>query len=320
MTGDANKVGIVAINMTDIHAIRTVATEAGLFCKSAIEFHRWDPTRQKLDPEIEAWIVNLDFEDLENRFPEKIDALMDVPGQLILCDGDSPPTMADTEYPGWRRRLLDTLQDIAGTIKLAQNEGGLPDKVWVLAGSIGGPDAIRKFFAALPPDLGIAFVYANHLEKAFQTGLAKSVDKDAAHYTAQVATHGDVLKPNTVMVVSPEHVTSVKPNGTLNVSREPWHGQYQPNLDHVIGSVAKHFGHTGGVIIFSGMCDDGAAGGRIMKGYGGQVWVQQPDTCVSSAMPDAALATGCVDKVATPEELAASLAVYVKQDNTKAVV
>jgi len=313
----SNKIGIIAENITDIHTLRSIVTEAGLSVVSGLEFSRWDPA-QKLKTDIDAWVVNLDIEKLETQCPEKIDALMDsVSGVMILCEGGSPPTPVDSAYPSWKRRILEKLQGVAGNVALAKHAEGAPACVWVLAGSIGGPDAIHRFLEALPPNLGIAFVYANHLQKDFEQVLASAMAKNS-HYPAYVANHGDVLAVNKVAVISPEFVTTLKSNGTVQVSKSPWQGAYRPNLDHVVSSVAGTFGHTGGVIIFSGMCDDGAASCRIMKQNGGKVWVQRQDTCVSSAMPEAALATGCVEKIGSPEQLANELVIWVKQSKQRA--
>lgn len=315
--GDASySVGIIAESAVDLHALRGVILEAGLSVGKSVEFSQWKEG-QILPDSVTAWLVNLDVEKLEQESPEKVDALMDnIPGLMILCEGGSPPTPADEDYFSWKRRILGKVQDIAGTLKLEAHETGAPTQVWVLAGSIGGPQAIREFFEALPPELGVAFVYANHLQTDFENVLAQSVEKNS-HYPAYVPKHGDVLSMNKVAVISPEKTTTLKANGTVVVSQEPWQGQYQPNLDQVIASVAKTFGHTGGVIIFSGMCDDGAASCRIMKQSGGKIWAQLPESCVSSAMPDAAIETGCVEKTGTAEELAAHLTSHVNQINRR---
>jgi len=312
-----HSVGVIAESAADLHTLKSVVLEAGLTVGKTLEFSQWRP-EQALPENIEAWLVNLDVEKLEQECPEKVDALIDnIPGLMILCEGGSPPTPAESDYIGWKRRLLGKIEDIAGTLKLEAHETGAPTQVWVLAGSIGGPQAITEFFEALPPELGVAFVYANHLQTDFENVLAQSVEKNS-HYPAYVPSHGDVLSTDKVAVVSPEKTTMIKANGTIVVSKEEWQGQYQPNLDQVIASVAKTFGHTGGVIIFSGMCDDGAASCRIMKQSGGKVWAQLPESCVSSAMPDAAIETGCVEKVGTPEELAIHLTSHVNEINRRA--
>jgi len=299
-------VGIVAESMVDLHAIRSVVADSGLQVASSIEFSQWNP-QQALRTDVAAWIINLDIDTLEALCPEKIGALIDgVVGAMILCDGKSPPTPAEPAYPGWKRRMVEKLRGIAGDITVSTHATRPPACVWVLAGSVGGPESIHRFLEALPPDLDIAFVYANHLQKDFERVLAEATAKNS-NYPAYVVQHGDMLAVNKVAVISPEYVTTVMPNGTVQVNRQCWKGAYQPNLDYVISNVAANFGHTGGVIIFSGTCNDGAASCRIMKQNGGKVWVQQFDTCISSAMPEAALATGCAEKMGTPEQLANEL-------------
>ncbi len=62
-----------------------------------------------------------------------------------------------------------------------------------------------------------------------------------------------------------------------------------------------------GVIIFSGMGNDGAASLRIFEAAGGRVWAQAPTSAVCPAMPQAALDTGLVQRSGDPAELALAL-------------
>ncbi|HNL91382.1 MAG TPA: chemotaxis protein CheB, partial [Pseudomonadales bacterium] len=109
--------------------------------------------------------------------------------------------------------------------------------------------------------------------------------------------------------------TNVMRNGSFHVRSQGWLGQYRPNLDQVVASTAMHFGRTGGVIVFSGMCDDAAAASRLMKRCGGQVWTQSRDSCVNWAMPEATeRAIGKSDFSGTPAQLAAKLATWIQTD------
>jgi chemosensory pili system protein ChpB (putative protein-glutamate methylesterase) len=55
------------------------------------------------------------------------------------------------------------------------------------------------------------------------------------------------------------------------------------------------------------MESDGAIACRLIKQKGGRVWVQSPASCISPSMPEAALATGCVDYQGSAEGLARHL-------------
>lgn len=313
----ALRVGVIVDDPAQVSALRSIVGAAGQEMAVALEFER--STGRVADAGVDAWVVNLDIEALEATHPEPLDDLLDsIRVPLILCEG-SIPNQVSPEFANWRRRLLEKLQALSGTI-MREQEGSppLPTSVWVLAGSVGGPEAVKAFMSALPPDLGIAFVYANHIERDYQAILTQAMGKNS-HYVAYAPKHGDLLRENRVAVISPDHLTSITRDGCFNVRTTPWVGQYKPNLDQVVASTAVHFGRTGGVIVFSGMCDDAAAACRIVRRCGGQVWVQSRDSCVSWAMPEAAAkAVGQADFVGTPEELASRLVLWASVNNKRA--
>lgn len=81
----------------------------------------------------------------------------------------------------------------------------------------------------------------------------------------------------------------------------------------MITDIAYRFESNSGVIIFSGMCDDGVSGVQAMHAMGGQVWTQDLDTCVISAMPDHVRNSGVCGYTGTSEQLAAKLIKYLEQ-------
>ena len=234
---------------------------------------------------------------------------------LILCEGQIPNHVSP-EFANWQRRLGEKLRGLTGVINRTQRGSPrLPRSVWVLAGSIGGPDAVKQFLDAVPADLGIAFIYANHIERDFQ-GLLTQVMGRNSRYEAYAPRHGDLLRENSVAVISPENVTGVTRDGSFNVRNTPWVGQYKPNLDQIVASTAVHFGRNGGVIVFSGMCDDAAAASRLMRRCGGQVWTQSHESCVNWAMPEATeRAVGKPDFSGNPAALAARLTSWAAGHN-----
>ncbi|HQQ62868.1 MAG TPA: chemotaxis protein CheB [Pseudomonadales bacterium] len=302
----ALRIGVIVDDPAQIPALRGVVTTAGQELAVALEFSR--SFGRIADAGVDAWVVNLDIEMLEATHPEPLDHLLDsIDVPLILCEGQIP-NLVSPEFANWRNRLLEKLRSLNGAINRSQRDAPpLPRSVWVLAGSIGGPEAVREFIEALPGDLGIGFIYANHIERDYQSMLAQVMSKNG-RYSAFAPRHGDLLEQNGIAVISPDFVTAITRDGSFNVRNSPWAGQYKPNLDQVVATTAVHFGSTGGVIVFSGMCDDAAAACRIMRRCGGQVWVQEPDTCVSWTMPSAAsLAVGHADFVGSPGELAEQL-------------
>ena len=65
-------------------------------------------------------------------------------------------------------------------------------------------------------------------------------------------------------------------------------------------------------IILSGMGSNGTKGIRCIKEAGGNVIVQKPSSCEFNSMPNSAIATGCVDEVALPEDMPILIGKYVQ--------
>src|SRR5690606_7778431 len=116
---------------------------------------------------------------------------------------------------------------------------------------------------------------------------------------------------DTVTVIDPVHRVEVLENTTLLVHDEPWSGPYQPSINQLTANVARTLRTPSGLIVFSGMGDDGDLGGRLIKQRKGQVWAQSPESCIIASMPEAVIGSGCVDRTGTPRELALALAEFI---------
>lgn len=222
---------------------------------------------------------------------------------VIFCDG-AVPGIHDSQYPAWSRRLTQKLNQLTGVINLAQTDSAR--EVWVLAASTGGPAAVKQFLSELPADLGIGFIYVQHINTGFKDTLAQAISRDS-HYPAHVIGHGSVVRANEVAIVSRDNATELLPNGTFLVNNGAWSAPYCPSADYIVANVAHSYRDRSGVIIFTGMGDDGAASSRLMRQKGGQVWVQTPESCTIDSMPLATIGKGCVDFQGNPQELARHL-------------
>jgi len=107
------------------------------------------------------------------------------------------------------------------------------------------------------------------------------------------------------LVIVPLHERlRIDGHGEVRVSALEQVSSYTPSIDMVLKDVADAFGGNAGAIIFSGMAHDGVDGTRYLHQKGGQVWVQDPKTCVVSSMVDGACEAGIVEFAGSPQELA----------------
>ena len=79
-------------------------------------------------------------------------------------------------------------------------------------------------------------------------------------------------------------------------------------IDRFLRSLAQECGRRAIGVILSGAGTDGAAGLEAVKAAGGVTFAQDPTTAKFNSMPQAAIDSGCVDFVLSPEAIAAELA------------
>jgi len=67
-------------------------------------------------------------------------------------------------------------------------------------------------------------------------------------------------------------------------------------------------------VIVSGYDGDGAAALCGIRQVGGITIAQTPDTAIQAAMPESAMASGCIDFVLSPEEIAREIVRIARAD------
>lgn len=329
MPAQALQIGLLVETTEQLNSLRQLVVESGhqVACSLvASEFEQLSSGFERLD--IDTWLVTVAFERDDNNDSEHtsisgrsqqessaIESWLAHLQKPVIIDDGRHASPLDADYQAWRRRVLKKLQQLRGSINLEQHPAGAANFVWVLAASTGGPEAIREFFSALPADLDLGFVYVQHMDAGYEQSLVDIVNRHS-HYPAYPVVHGDVIQPNGTAIVANDRCVEFLENGTLVVKATSWPGPYSPSVDQVFANIARSFGSRCGVIVFSGMGDDGASGVRLVHQQGGQVWAQSLESCTIDSMPKAALDTQVVSKIGTPKQLAQYLTVFTRGQNS----
>ena len=120
------------------------------------------------------------------------------------------------------------------------------------------------------------------------------------------AADGMPVEANHVYVI-PANVDLTIAHGALNLApRTQTPGSHMP-IDRFLRSLADECGSRAIGVILSGTGSDGSAGVEAIKAAGGVTFAQDAATAKFATMPQAAVATGCVDFVLPPEGIAAEL-------------
>ncbi len=303
------RIGLITDSELNRQVIKRVLLSEGYELSLSIGSARLLERLDKSCVELDAWLLDLH----EDSVQSVLDILVERSELPLLFNDEVPPEHDVEAYEYWFRRLLEKLEVVAVRSSVDERDksielgAGYAETVWVLAASLGGPEAVRAFLEALPPGLPIAMVYAQHIEANFDELLASALGRQQS-YPLRLARGELQLKAGEVTVVPADRQLRFLPQGRIVETRRRWVGSYQPAIDQVMSELARVYRNNVGAIIFSGTCNDGEVGCRVVKACGGTVWAQTAESCVSSAMPDAAISTDCVSFQGTPVELALSLA------------
>jgi len=213
--------------------------------------------------------------------------------------------------------VVPVITSLASDLNLYKNN--IPEQstnVWVLGASIGGPEAVKIFLSKIPEELPVAFVLAQHLGDGFIPLLAGQLDNISC-FTVKEGIDGDILKHGEVVIVSVEQRMALDSKGKIKFLKENWAGHYKPSINSVIEDVTNYYQKQSGVIIFSGMGNDGAlACQKFLQQYEGKVWAQSSDTCVVSSMPDSVRQANLVSFSGSPEALALEISLQYMTESS----
>ncbi len=198
-------------------------------------------------------------------------------------------------------------------IKSKPSDSQLP--IIGIGASAGGLNALKKLFANVPEDSGLAYVIVIHLSPEHKSVLAE-VLQPYIKMPVQQVTKSVPLKPN--------HVYTIPPNANLNTidthlrlsDLEEKRSERAP-IDHFFRTLATtHRGYSAGIIL-TGTGSDGTLGLREIKLKGGLTIVQDPSEAEYDGMPQSAISNGHVDMVLPLNNITSH---FLKYFSTKPII
>ena len=191
-----------------------------------------------------------------------------------------------------------------------------------IGASAGGLRALEEFFEHMPTDSGAAFVVIQHLSPDFKS-LMKELLERRTRMAIYRVTEGMELQPNCIYLIPPGKnlVLEAQKLHLLEQEERNRHGLNFP-IDIFLESLAKTRVERAIGVILSGTGSDGTNGLRAINEVGGFAMVQEPETAEFDGMPRTAIATGVVDRVLSPAQLAQTINQLVRspslpdKDNT----
>ncbi|MGB0562489.1 MAG: chemotaxis protein CheB, partial [Spirulinaceae cyanobacterium] len=182
--------------------------------------------------------------------------------------------------------------------------------------SAGGLRALEEFFDHMPADSGAAFVVVQHLSPDFKS-LMKELLERRTRMTVKRVEDGMKIEPNIVYLITPRNNLIIDA-GTLKLIEQNEFPRQQPNfpIDIFLNSLAQDQGDRAIGIVLSGTGSDGTRGLQSISEAGGLTFAQSPATAEFDGMPQSAIATGIVDQVLPPQEIARTVCEIIQMQGS----
>ena len=170
-----------------------------------------------------------------------------------------------------------------------------------VCGSAGGFDAYTRLLRHLPADMGVAIVIVNHLRT-----LATMLHEILPRYTGmpvELITERLDIVPNHVFIIPEQRDLHVL-DGEFRLKPISKPRGWPDVITVFLRSLTENWGGKLIAVIVSGYDGDGAAALCGIKEVGGITIAQKLDTAQQPDMPESAIASGCIDFVLSPEDIA----------------
>jgi len=185
-------------------------------------------------------------------------------------------------------------------------EGGGTSCVIVGVGaSAGGLEAFTELLKPLPANPGMAFVLIPHLDPKHESAMTELMGRATKMKVRQVHDAMEV-QPDCVYVIPPNRVMTIQQRVLRLTERQPDTGPPMP-IDAFLRSLASDCGPNAIGVILSGTASDGTLGVAAIKHEGGITFAQEASSAKYPGMPNSAIASGYVDFVLPPAEIAREL-------------
>jgi len=170
-----------------------------------------------------------------------------------------------------------------------------------VGGSAGGLDAYTRLLKNLPDDLGIAIVIVNHV-RTFPTQLHEVLPRFTS-MPVELITEKLLIRPNRVFIIPEQRDLHVL-NGEFRLVPISKPRGWPDVITVFLRSLTENWDGKLIAVIVSGYDGDGAAALGGIREAGGIVIAQKLETAAHPDMPESAIASGYVDFVLSPEDIA----------------
>jgi two-component system, chemotaxis family, CheB/CheR fusion protein len=180
-----------------------------------------------------------------------------------------------------------------------------PFRIVAIGASAGGLEACSNLLRSLPSEPGLALIFIPHLDPTHESAMVELLSRTTRLPVVQAA-EGMRVAVNRLHVLPPNSDMTIVEGVLHLVRREAGRGHHMP-IDTFFQSLADDQASNAIGVILSGTANDGTLGLIAIKDNGGITFAQDPNSAKYDGMPNSAVASGVVDYVLPPDEIAREL-------------
>lgn len=178
----------------------------------------------------------------------------------------------------------------------------LPYDILAIGASWGGVEILVKLIGELPAGWTLPVVVVQHQHPYSGNALERILSKVTSLTVVDVEDK-DRIEPAHVYIAPANYHLLIEQDRSFSLSLEGAVNFSRPSIDVTFAGLADVFGKRCIATILTGANNDGAEGIKKIKAAGGRTLAQDPATAEAPVMPEAAIATGAIDAVVTPDAM-----------------
>lgn len=170
-----------------------------------------------------------------------------------------------------------------------------------VGGSAGGLDAYIRLLKNLPADMGVAIVIVNHI--TIMPTQLHEVLPPFSSMPVELITEDLLIEPNRVYIIPANRDLHVD-DGEFHLAPISKPRGWPDVITVFLQSLTQYWDGKLIAVIVSGYDGDGAEALCGIQEVGGITIAQKLDTAKQPDMPESAIASGCIDFILSPEDIA----------------
>ena len=231
--------------------------------------------------------------------------------RIIINEAKVSNQLSGITRLSWERHLLNKIDSSYNVLPVYTKTNKIEKvnlnkfsvkQVWILAASIGGPEAIQKFLNGFTGKEPVLFIILQHIDKEFLDGMAKQLNH-TCQFDIRLPLSGEPIKKAKCLIYPVDEHVSFRNDGKIELLPISKESKYSPCIDDCCKKLSHNLENLN-MAVFSGMSTDGINAATYIKKNGGDVITQTEDSCVISSIISGVKKVVDIDFEGTPEELA----------------